>query len=176
MSRFLQYVPQRKAYSKILSMLKCREQQHINRRRRIISGHCFRLVWTSGWCHSLFILNVVGNILISTYLLILGRNPYAQVPHFSKVKVNTRLINDKDWWQRHFCSYWKKKKATSHKYLILQWIKICDGVSYFSLCFLWFEVASTVVATGLHTAFGPGVKATLTAYFCDSKKQLRITV
>lgn len=36
-------------------------------------------------------------LLISTSLLLISdRNLYAQVPHFSKVKVSARLINDAD--------------------------------------------------------------------------------
>lgn len=127
-------------------MLKWGEQQHINRRRQFISVHCFRLVWTSGWCHSLFILNVVGNILISTNLLIWDRNLYAQVPHFSKVKVNTRLINDKDWWQRHFCSNWKK--AISHKYLILQRVFPMHQNLWWSILFL---TLFSIVWSGEHS-------------------------
>lgn len=52
--------------------------------------------------------------ILTSPLLISNRNPYAQVPHFSRVKEGTGLINHKDWWHGVFVVI-----ERSHKYLIL---------------------------------------------------------
>lgn len=87
-------------------------------------------------------------LLISTSLLLISdRNLYAQVPHFSKVKVSTRLINDKDWWQSRFCSYWKK--ASSHKYLILPSVLPMNQNLWWRILFL---ALFPIVQSGQHSS------------------------
>lgn len=112
-------------------------------------------------------------VLIPTSILLISdRNLYTQVPHFSKVKVSTRLINDRDWWRRHFCSYWKK--ASAHKYLILQTVLPLNQNLWWSILFLAL-LRQTLQCSSDHrlTLCVPGIQQCWNHVFMISKSSCR---